>query len=213
MTPHDFIFSEAATLDGLDMIAARVLPHAELPEYPWAGLPSENSLAFEGRANLSTSAFYRLRDGNLEIASLFGACQLNLAGIDATRAIGLLCLRQGVRVASWKVKADGDWRDSRGGRPAEGVWKAKILPGGAFEPIHWDQSFRGIDSKPDFWTVVLLPSLPSRVHAKEGCARIEAGGREFALPSGPASDDVLAGGRRAQWGLPDESGFFVLQPR
>lgn len=211
MSPLEYMFS---AIDAPESVAAqpvKVLTLANTPFYGALSVPLENSIAFEGLPNLKLWALYRHVGARLEIVSPFGCCHFSSEGLEASEPIGLVNSRPDGELSAWKISFGGQWKTARGDIASPLALKAKPLLDGSFEPIHSSMSFRGVDSKPDFWAMVLLPALPERVYAKDGRARMEAGGRVFALPPGKASEHVLAG--RVQWGLPDQNGFFVLQKR
>lgn len=211
MSPLGYLFSNDLRLESIASQPTTLLAKSEVPSYGWVSVPAENSVAFEAGPNLRMWAFYRSTRERLEIVSPFGCCHLPLIGSNPEEPIGLVTLDSAGELAAWKVKFDSQWRNARGDLASPEALKAKSLPDGSFEPLHSSMSFRGIDSKPDFWAMVLLPAVPERIYAQEGGARMEVGGRAFALPPGKASEHVLAG--RVQWALPDESGFFALQKR
>lgn len=211
MSPLDYLFSVDARLDCIASLPAKNLPKADVPAYGWVCVPESNSVAFEASSELRMWAFYRALGERLEIVSPFGCVHFPSAGLSSAEPIGLVSLDSNGELAAWKVSFLPQWANSRGEPAGPSALKAKPLPDGSFEPLHSSMSFRGIDSKPDFWAIALLPALPERIYAKDGGAGIEAGGRVFTLPPGKASEHVLAG--RVQWGLPDQNGFFVLQKR
>lgn len=211
MSPLDYLFSVDTRLDSIASLPAKRLAKADVPAYGWVSVPESNSVAFEASPELRMWAFYRAVAERLEIVSPFGCVHFPHAGLSAIDPIGLVSLDSQGELAAWKVSFPSQWANSRGELAGPLALKAKPLPDGSFEPLHSSMSFRGIDSKPIFWAIVLLPALPERIYAKDGGARMEAGGRVFTLPPGKASEHVLAG--RIQWGFPDQSGFFVLQKR
>lgn len=211
MTPFEYMFSSTKSLSDIDIQQTKVLSNKDVPAYAMVSAPVGNCLAFYASTELKRWAFYKLDEDNLAIASPFGCIHLPFLGMDGAKGIGLIAIGSKGAVSTWKVKADNRWRDVNGVEASDFHLKAKKLADGSFEPLHALMSFRGIDSKPCFWAVVLLPNLPERIYSKDGGVRIEAGGRIFSLPLGTASGHVMAG--RVQWGLPDEDGFFVLQPR
>ena len=152
-----------------------------------------------------------MKDEFLDVVSPFGRYSLSVGSIDPKQPIGLLSVQGRDEFSTWRVNALSEWCDEDGCSVAPGVHKAKALGGEGFEPLYWEQSFRGMGSKPDLWTVVLLPSPVESVREKGNGVCIEAGGKVFVLPPGRSSKEVLAG--KVQWGLPDDTGFFVLQPR
>lgn len=211
MTPFDYMFSQSKTLDGLSFDKHSPLGVDALPSHPWAGLQEGNSLAFEGRPDLTKFAFFRVHDEAIEIASPFGCHRLALGSVDQAKPVGMLCVGGGERIGSWTVGVGPMWRGLRGEEPSVWALKAKPLESGAIEPVHMGMWSRGIDSKPETWTIVLLPSPADRVYEKQGSACIETHTGLFVLPAGRDSDGVLA--RRVQWGLPVEDGVFVLKRR
>lgn len=211
MTPLEYLFAKSEALEDISRIPVRMLPKQDIPELGKVALRTKNAIAFQARKELERWAFYRLGAGSLEVASPFGCCALPIDEVDASKPIGLLNVQGQSDMSAWTIEAGATWRDARGRDSTPQSMKASALDGGGFEPLHSSLSFRGIDSKPDFWTVVLLPAKPDQIQSQDGQALIESGGRRFMLPSGRASEDVLAG--KVQWGLPDETGFFVLQPR
>lgn len=211
MSPLEYLFSKASCLDELGPQPATILSLTDVPFVGFLSTPAENSIAFEGRPDLKMWAFYRLVNEHIEIASPFGCCHLPCKGLDASMPIGLMNSRANGDLSSWEIQVDPLWKNARGEVATPESLKARPLSDGSFEPLHTTVSFRGIGSKPDFWSVVLLPSRAERIYPKNGGACIEAGDRLFFLPPGKSSSHVLAG--RVQWGLPDESGFFALLPR
>lgn len=211
MSPLEYMFSAVDAPESVAPQAVKVLALANTPFYGALSVPLENSIAFEGPPNLKLWALYRHVGGRLEMVSPFGCCHLPSQGLEIGEPIGLVNSRPDGELSAWKISFDEQWKTARGDMASPLALKAKPLPDGSFEPIHSSMSFRGVGSKPDFWAIVLLPALPEKIYAKNGAARMEVGGRAFTLPEGKASEHVLAG--RVQWGLPNEAGFFVLEPR
>lgn len=211
MSPLEYLFSSVRSLEAIDPQPAKVCSVADAAMPALLSTPAERSIAFEGSADLARWAFYRRLGDYMQIVSPFGCCHLPCWGLDMTKPVGLMSLRPNGEASAWEIQFDDQWRGASGNIAPPDALKARALPNGEFEPLHTCLSFRGSDSKPSFWAIVLLPSAAERIYSKDGSARIEAGGRVFAIPSGKASEHVLAG--RVQWGLPDQNGFFVLQKR
>lgn len=211
MSPFDFMFSPATPLDTLTFKRARTLGLDSLPQRPWAGLPAQNSLAFEGGPHLTKPGFFRAHKDCLQIASPFGCYELDLGALSVSEPLGVLRVQAGARLGSWTLRASPEWRGLRGESPDEWALKSRPLGNGDFEPLHLNMWARGADSRPDFWVIILLPSRALRVFEKDGRARIETASGFFELPAGKDSELALAG--HIQWGLPNEDGVFVLEPR
>lgn len=211
MTPFEYIFSLSSDLDDIDRQQAKILASDDVPAYALVSAPAGNSLAFLAPADLKRWAYYKLSEDQLAIVSPFGCVQLPLLSMDGTKEVGLIGVGPSGEVSTWKIKADNLWRDVNGKQASALSLKVKDLGDGSFEPLHASMSFRGIDSKLDLWTIVLLPARPERVTSEDGVAIIEVGGLKFKIPKGRASDEVLSG--KVQWALPDSEGLFVLQDR
>lgn len=211
MSPLDFMFSPAAPLDKLAFKSARTLGTESLPQRPWAGLPAQNGLAFEGAPNLTKLSFFRVHNGCLQIASPFGCYELDLGAISPSEPLGVLCMQAGARLGSWTLRPSPEWRGLREELADEWALKSRPLENGDFEPLRLNMWARGADSSPDFWVIILLPARALRVFEKDGRARIETACGFLELPPGKDSELALAG--HIQWGLPNEDGVFVLEPR
>lgn len=211
MSLQQYIFSDIFSLGAIAPLPTHILEPSSIPDFAKILIPETNGIVFHGRQNQKKWAFYRLDNDQLEIVSPFGCCRLPTTGLNSSNPITLVSIEADGEADGWDVLVDAQWRDRRGIEAGPHALKARPLPDGSFEPLHSSMAFRGINSKPDFWTVVLLPSPAQRVYEQNGCARIDAGGRTFALPPGSASEHILSGS--VQWGLPDETGFFALQAR
>lgn len=211
VSPFEYMFSDA---DGLERLTLRRVKAISIDATPWDGLLSvdpENSIAFEGPPDLQQWAFYRHCEEGLQIVSPFGCCQLPHEGLDFGAPVGFVNAQcDGGGASSWDAQIDSQWRDESGEVARKFALKARPEADGCFEPLHMSIVLRGMSGK-EMWSVVLLPAPADRVYARDGGARIDSGGRVFALPPGRAAEDVLAG--QVQWGLPDANGFFVLQKR
>lgn len=211
MTPLKYLLDESNDLGDIIKIPARVLVRTDAPAYAWVGLPVGNSIGFVARDDVASFAFYRIAGGTLEMVSPFGSYALPMTGLDARASIGLLAVSASGSIASWTVDVTSEWGDDSGAAAQEGSLKARVLGSGVFEPLHALRSSRGVDARPQQWVMVLLTEAPRSIRKKSGRAVLETAYGQFALPEGSASELALAG--KIQWGLPDEEGFFVLQPR
>lgn len=207
MTPKEFYTSSAVDPSRLEFGDAKVIvwPHPE--ELPPRNLPGDNTVVFEGPDGLFTYAAIRLSTdgGRMEVASLFGSLSVPSWGLDLSKPIGMLCVKDGLGIDCAVCQPTRDWAPVSA--KALGRMKAKPLSSGKFEPISSTMVLRGMEGTLCECHVV-LPAEPSAIRKVGAAVEIEADGLVFVVSDKVAVKLILDG--VATWVVPDERGVFKM---
>lgn len=145
MTPKEFYTADVNDPAVLNWTDARVVVWQGEDELDLRNLPEKNTVFFEGAEELFRYASVRRSSdgGTIEIASLFGSLRVGARGLDLSKPVGLMCLRDGKPVASSICQPTSDWGPLS--PKALGRMKATPLGDGRFEPISTVMVTRGMD--------------------------------------------------------------------
>lgn len=206
MTPKEFYTADVNDPAALNWADARVVVWLGEDELGPRNLPEQNTVFFEGAEDMFRYARVRLSsDGSgIEIASLFGSLRVGAHGLDVSKPVGLMCLRDGKPVASSICQPTSDWGPLS--PKALGRMKAIPLGDGRFEPISTVMATRGMDGV-EQECLVVLPERPSKIKKVVTGVEIDSGGYVFVVSEKLAAKAVLAG--KVSWVVPSADGIFI----